>query len=172
MILTGPKIIEEYKAGHITLDPFIPEQINPNSVDYRIGPDLKQFDYFDGNKAVFKTIPFPEEGVVLQPHEMYLGHTLEVIGSSKYAMSLIGRSSLGRLGLFLQVSADLGHTTSSHQWTLEIVATKPIRIYPNMKIGQVSFWKNKGDLKVSPKTYALLSGAQESHVNKDKSKKD
>lgn len=162
MILTGPKIIEAYKAGRITIDPYDPAQINPNSLDYRLGPDLKKFDHFNGEKAVFKTIPFPEEGVVLSPHEMYLGHTLETIGSDTYAMSLIGRASIGRLGLFLQVSADLGHTTSSHQWTLEIVATKPIRIYPNMRIGQVSFWMNEGEIKVSPQTYALLSGAQES----------
>ncbi len=136
--------------------------MNPNSVDYRLGPSLKKFDYFDGKKAHFKDIDFPDGGVVLQPHEMYLGHTLETIGSNRYAMSLIGRSSIGRLGLFLQVSADLLHTTSEHQVTLEIVATKPIRIYPNMVIGQVSFWKNCGDIVVSPKTYALLNGAQES----------
>jgi hypothetical protein len=45
---------------------------------------------------------------------------LEELGSRKYAMSLIGRSSIGRLGLFLQVSANLGHTGSSHCWTLEL----------------------------------------------------
>ncbi len=162
MILTGLKIIEEYKAGNITIDPYTKDLVNPNSLNYRLGPDLKKFKAFEDDKAVFETIDFPESGIVLDPHEMYLGHTLETIGSDVYAMSLIGRSSIGRLGLFLQVSADLGHTTSSHQWTLEIVATKPIRIYPNMKIGQVSFWKNEGDIKVSPKTYALLSGAQES----------
>lgn len=56
-------------------------------------------------------------------------------------MSLIGRSSTGRLGLFLQVSADLGHTGAEHKWTLELVAAKPIKIYPNMIIGQISFGK-------------------------------
>lgn len=162
MILTGSKIKQEYQEGNIVLDPYDEAMINPNSVDYRLGPSLKKFDYFDGKKSYFKDIEFPKEGVVLEPHEMYLGHTLEVIGSKKYAMSLIGRSSIGRLGLFLQVSADLLHTTSEHQVTLEIVATKPIRIYPNMIIGQVSFWKNCGDVVVSPKTYALLNGAQES----------
>lgn len=166
MILTGPEIINQREEGCITLEPFNPDFINPNSVDYRIGPDLKKFDHFDGKKAQFRSIDFPEEGLILEPHEMYLGHTLEVIGSQRHAMSLIGRSSLGRLGLFMQVSADLGHTTSSHQWTLEIVATKPIRIYPGMRIGQVSFWDNQGDIKVTPKTYANLSGAQESRAGK------
>ncbi len=164
MILTGPKIREEYQKGTITIDPYDPSMINPNSLDYRLGPDLKKFTHHDGNKAHFKDIPFGPEGVVLEPHEMYLGHTLEVIGSKEHAMSLIGRASMGYLGLFLQVSADLGHTTSSHQWTLEIVATKPIRLYPNMKIGQVSFWKNFGELEVTPQTYAKLSGAQESRA--------
>lgn len=170
MILTGPKIVEEYKKGTITIDPFDPSMINPNSLDYRLGPVLKKFSHYDGEKAHFEAIDFPEEGVVLEPHEMYLGHTAEVIGSKEHAMSLIGRASIGLLGLFLQVSADLGHTTSSHQWTLEIVATKPIRIYPNMRIGQVSFWKNFGELEVTPQTYAKLSGAQESRAT-DKNKK-
>ena len=60
-------------------------------------------------------------------------------------MSLIGRSSIGRLGIFLQVDADLGHTGSSHNWTLEIVCCKKVRIYPRMVIGQISFWKNFGN---------------------------
>ena len=72
-------------------------------------------------------------------------------------MSLIGRSSMGRLGLFLQVSANLGHTTSCHQWTLELVAAKPIRLYPNMIIGQVTFWDNQGEIYDHPFTYANFS---------------
>jgi dCTP deaminase len=93
---------------------------------------------------------------------MYLGHTAEIIGSKEYAMSLIGRSSLGRYGLFLQVSANLGHTCSAHKWTLELVATKAIKIYPGMKIGQVSFWKNFGKVKKYEGKYGHLNHPQES----------
>ena len=72
-------------------------------------------------------------------------------------MSLIGRSSTGRLGLFLQVSADLGHTGSVHNWTLEIVAAKAIVIYPGMIVGQISFWENLGDVSPYCLGYSVYS---------------
>lgn len=147
MILTGSQIAQEISQGHITFEPFDPAQLNPNSINYRLGPILKVFEASDEhNRHRFRAVELPDDGYVLEPHRMYLGHTLEVIGSSRYAMSLIGRSSMGRLGLFLQLSANLGHTTSCHQWTLELVCAKPIRLYPGMRIGQVTFWDNAGDV--------------------------
>lgn len=71
---------------------------------------------------------------------------------------------MGRLGLFLQVSADLGHTTSCHRWTLEMVAARTIRVYPHMVIGQVSFWRNAGTIKPIPTRYAQFDDPQESMI--------
>lgn len=161
MILTGTAIRENVKKGNIILFPFDEKQVNPNSYNYKLGQQLKVFKEFDGERAIFEDIVIPETGYTLKPGIVYLGHTLEVIGSKKYAMSLIGRSSVGRLGLFLQVSANLGHTTSSHQWTLELVAAKPIILYPFMKIGQVTFWENEGELVPNPFTYANFSQPHE-----------
>src|SRR3990167_5116795 len=104
MILTGSKIKEEIVRGTIKISPFSEEQVNPNSYNYRLGPILKVYKSFDGEKSSFEEILISEEGYVLHPGQMYLGHTKETIGSSTYAMSLIGRSSVGRYGLFLQVS--------------------------------------------------------------------
>ncbi|MBU0530978.1 MAG: deoxycytidine deaminase [Candidatus Uhrbacteria bacterium] len=162
MILTGTRITEEMQAGNITIEPFTTDQINPNSYNYRLGSTLKVFDYFDGRKSIFNEIEIPIEGYVLEPGQMYLGHTKEIIGSSKYAMSLIGRSSIGRYGLFLQVSANLGHTTSEHRWTLELVASLPIKLYPGMIIGQVSFWNNLGTVTKYGGRYGHLNQPQES----------
>lgn len=164
MILTGNKIKEEITAGHIVVDPFFVDQVNPNSYNYRLGSTLKVFDRFDGEKAIFKQTEIPEDGYVLEPRKMYLATTKEIIGSSVYAMSLIGRSSMGRYGLFLQASANLGHTTSEHRWTLELVAALPIRLYPGMIIGQVSFWKNFGTVKDYDGLYGHLNHPQESFV--------
>ncbi len=164
MILTGSKIKEEIKAGHIIIKPFCTNQINPNSYNYRLGFIIKIFDKFDGNKAIFKEIKIPKDGYILKPGRMYLATTKEIIGSSKYAMSLIGRSSIGRYGLFLQVSANLGHTTSKHKWTLEMVAVHSIKIYPGMIIGQVSFWKNFGTIIKYDGKYGYLNHPQESFV--------
>ena len=162
MILTGTKIKEEVSTGCIVIKPFKPDQINPNSYNYCLGSSIKAIDGFDGDRTIFKEIKIPKEGYVLEPHKMYLATTKETIGSSKYAMSLIGRSSMGRYGLFLQVSANLGHTTSEHRWTLEIVAALPIRLYPGMIIGQVSFWKNFGVVKKYNGRYGHLNHPQES----------
>jgi dCTP deaminase len=162
MILTGTQIKHEIESGNITVLPFQNSMINPNSINYRLGTTIKKFVEFDGNKNIFESIKIPESGFLLEPNTCYIANTLEVIGSSKYAMSLIGRSSLGRLGLFLQISANLGHTGCSHQWTLEIVATKPIILYPKMRIGQVSFWVNVGQKLEYQGIYGKISEPQES----------
>jgi len=165
MILTGNYIFREVLRGNISIYPFRRSQINPNSYNYRLGKTIKVFDKFVNGKSAFKKILIPESGYILKPGQMYLGHTYEFIGSNKYAMSLIGRSSMGRLGLFLQISANLGHTTSYHRWTLEMVALKPIKIYPKMIIGQVSFWSNLGRIYKYSGKYAKYSKPQESFIN-------
>jgi dCTP deaminase len=148
MILTGQRIEEAVTAGDITIDPFDPRQLNPNSYNYRLGPELRTLaaavaDPRDA--ASLRDVPCDGEGAwLLEPNKVYLGTTEERIGSSTYVPSLIGRSSLGRLGVFLQISADLGQLGAVHRWTLEIVATQPIRLYAGMKVGQVSFWRPTG----------------------------
>lgn len=171
MILTGSKIKQEILSGNISMEPFEDSQINPNSYNYRLGTTIKTFKDFDGHEPTFEESEIPKEGFVLTPGMMYLANTFEVIGSKKYAMSLIGRSSLGRYGLFLQVSANLGHTASMHKWTLELVATIPIRIYPEMIIGQVSFWENYGILEPYTGRYGFISHPQESFAQTERSDK-
>ncbi|WP_419241772.1 dCTP deaminase [Cardinium endosymbiont of Nabis limbatus] len=133
------------QTGKITIDPYVFNQINPNSYSYRLGLKLG-IPETEAEFPKFNFIDIPKEGYELMPHTMYLGHTYEVLGSSDFAMRLVGRGSVGRYGLFIQVSADLGHTGASHKWTLEIVATKPIILYPYMIIGQISFWENFGKI--------------------------
>lgn len=161
MILTGSEIEKEVKKSKITITPFHKEQINPNSYNYRMGTKLVDF-----STKKCKKITIPKSGFVLKPHQIYLASTYEILGSNKYAMSLIGRSSLGRLGLFLQISANLGHTGSEHSWTLELVCVKPIRIYPHMIIGQISFWDNKGEIKHYKKRYSGHNSPKQSRIRR------
>ena len=93
---------------------------------------------------------------------MYLWSTKEIIWSNKYMTSLIWKSSLWRLWLFLQLSANVWHTWTFHNWTLELYPTKNIIVYPNMIIGQVTFWINKWDLKLYDWDYKNYSTPQES----------
>lgn len=164
MILTGNKIYQETLSGSIIIEPFNKEQVNPNSYNYRLGDSLKVFIGSKNNRPIFKIVKIPENGYVLKPNTLYLANTLERIGSQRYAMSLIGRSSIGRLGLFLQVSANLGHTHSNHRWTLELVTCKKIRIYKNMVIGQVSFWNNYGKIPQYDGFFGFINDIQESNL--------
>jgi dCTP deaminase len=146
VILTGLEIEAEAARGHIQIEPFRKSLVNPNSYNYRLGDELLVMPGAIDVRTRPKThkIKIPEEGYILQPRTIYLGHTYESIGSDVYVPSLIGRSSLGRLGLFLQITADLGHIGTYHKWTLELKVVQPLRVYPKMRIGQVSFWKPKG----------------------------
>jgi dCTP deaminase len=144
MILTAHKISEEVLSQKITIEPYSSSQLNPNSYNYRLGDSLielldEPIDPHNAPEVVYHKIP--EEGFLLHPQRLYLAHTLEKLGSRDYVMSLIGRSSMGRLGLWLQVNADLGHAGTEHHWTLELCVVQPLWIYPRMIVGQVSFWE-------------------------------
>ncbi|MER8197637.1 deoxycytidine deaminase [Streptomyces microflavus] len=160
MILTGPAIHEAVTAGAITIDPFEPGLLNPNSYNYRLGDRLEELISRPADPVLparTRAIALTGDGFELQPGTVYLGTTVETIGSNDFVTSLIGRSSLGRLGCFLQISADLGQLGAVHRWTLEITVVQPLRIYPGMRVGQVSFWQPSGDRAPYHGHYGTLS---------------
>jgi dCTP deaminase len=143
MILTGRAIKEERKAGRIIIEPFDERQLNPNSYNYRLDDELIWLQPSNVDSAS-EQVRLPSSGFTLLPRNLYLAVTREVIGSPTYAMTLLGRSTLGRLGLFLNVTADLGHVGSASRWTLELTVVQPLRIYPNVCVGQIAFWQQYG----------------------------
>ncbi len=144
MILTGTEIEHAVKWGEITIDPFNKKQLNPNSYNFRLHSKILRVLLNEKNESSFETIKIQDKGFILMPYVLYLGATNEIIGSSNYAMTLLGKSTLGRLGLFLNATADLGHFGSVSQWTLELSVVQPLKIYPNMEIGQIAFWLQEG----------------------------
>jgi dCTP deaminase len=141
------------EQGTITIDPFLPELMNPNSYNYRLGANLKKYSLQGLDSVVdarrqpeSEDILIPEEGYLLLPGHLYLGHTVERIGATDYVPSLIGRSSMGRMGLWLQVTADLGNLGNVSSWTLELKVVQPLRVYAGMRVGQVTFWSVQGDI--------------------------
>jgi dCTP deaminase len=147
MILTGPAIASGVADGSITIDPFDPGQVNPNSYNYRLGNIIHRVQPDkNGNvaDAVISKVDLVEGRVLLKRNNLYLATTFERIGSKSFVTSLIGRSSLGRLGLFLQVAANIGHQGTAHKWTLEMMPVLDIYVYPGQIIGQVSFWACEG----------------------------
>jgi dCTP deaminase len=148
MVLTGTEIKKQIEEKRIHISPFSDVQLNPNSYNFQLSPELFEItdDTIDPKMATqYKSITLTEQGYILQPGRLYLGCTIEEIGSDHYVMSLVGRSSAARLGLFLQITADLGHQGTKHCWTLELKVVQPLVVYPKMIIGQVSFWEVDGD---------------------------
>lgn len=147
MILTKSEIIKQVTQGRIIIEPFDDSLVNPNSYNYRLGEMLIELNGTVMDPSVSpdgRKIKLDDTGHVLLPGKVYLGSTQEKIGSDTYVTSLIGRSSVGRLGLFVQITADLGNLGAKHHWTLELTVVQPLRVYPGMRIGQVSFWETEG----------------------------
>lgn len=170
MILTGPEIARQRHAGRITIEPFSPEQVNPNSYNFRLGPVLKVYademlDVRRPNPA--QELAIPETGLVLRPDRIYLGSTVEVMGSDSYVPIIRARSGIARLGLFVHVTADLIDIGSVNQWTLQLHAVQPVRIYPGLLIGQVTFWTTQGDVTLYSGKYQGTRGPQESRIHQD-----
>jgi dCTP deaminase len=148
MILTYREILKNVRNGSICIAPFDEDLLNPNSYDYRI--DYKLLEIADlpvdpKKETLHREIDFNDDGYILSPHKTYLANTYEEIGSNVFVPSLIGKTSLGRLGLFLQITADLGNLGAKHKWTLELKAVQPLKIYPMMRIGQITFWQTEGN---------------------------
>ncbi len=146
MILTGKEILKQVKKGNIKIDPFNIEDIENNSYDFHIDNTLKVYkdNELDSNKEnEMEEITIPEEGLTLLPDKIYIGTTQEIIGSNKFVPIIKGRSSTGRLGIFVNITADLIDLGSIQKCTLMLHTVVPVKIYPNMKIGQVTFWVTK-----------------------------
>lgn len=144
MILTGAEIRRQHARGRITIEPFDPAGINPNSYDFHLAPTLRVYTQFplDPRKEnPTEEVSIPPEGLVLAPQRLYLGQTCEVLGSAHYVPSYAARSSIARLGLFINLSATLGDLGFIGHWPLHLLAVQPLRIYAGMAIGQMLWWK-------------------------------
>jgi dCTP deaminase len=156
-ILTKAAILEAVEAGDITIDPFDPAKLNPNSVDVTLGPELLVYDaangYFDMTDRRFhpaaggaRPTPLRIDGdFVLRPGLLCIAHTVERTYTPKHVPKIEGKSSIGRMGLFVHVTAGYGDTSFDGQWTLELVATVPIVLRAGLPIAQVSFHTIEGE---------------------------
>jgi dCTP deaminase len=170
MVISG-KEIRNRIGKDIFIDPFNEAQLNPNSYNLRLHHELMVYeepvlDMKKDNRS--KTIQIPEEGLVLQPGTLYLGRTMEVTRSENLVPKLEGRSSIGRLGIFIHITAGLGHVGANGYWTLEIACIQPVRIYPGVEFCQIYFFEIKGDYdKYSNGKYHNNSGIQTSQLYRE-----
>jgi dCTP deaminase len=170
MILTGPEITAAAHDGRLTIDPFEPEQVNPNSYNVRLGPTLLIYTdtVIDAHRPnSTREVEIGKGGYVLQPGELYLGHTVEQVGSNTYVPLLFGRSSVGRLGLFVEITAPIGDIGFHGQWTLMLSPVRPLRVYAGMRIGQIMFFVSTGAIALYQGKYQAAVGPQPSAYWRD-----
>ncbi len=148
-MLSGPAIVAKHFQGLIEINPFLPENIGPNSIDVRLGKQLIVMEDEEYDLAKETTCPreftIPPEGFRLMPGVGYLGSIMERIKCHGYVPWIDGRSTIGRRFLQIHMTAGKGDDGWDGCFTIEMMAMyKPVRVYAGMKIGQVSFMPLEG----------------------------
>ena len=146
MILTGNQIKAEL-GGNIFIDPYDDAQLNPNSYNLRLHDELIVYEeiVLDMRRPNrFRRISIPPDGIVLNPNQLYLGRTVERTETHNLVPMLEGRSSVGRLGLFVHITAGFGDIGFKGFWTLEIFAVQPVRVYAGVPICQIFYHDIRG----------------------------
>lgn len=142
MILLRSRIEEAIVSGQIIIDPYDPTRLGPNSYNLSLHKELLIYEEVLLDPKVqnrTKRIKIPEVGLRLNPGELYLGRTVERTATDHFVPLLEGRSSIGRLGMAVHVSAGFGDIGFDGFWTLEITVVLPLIVYPNMQIAQIYY---------------------------------
>lgn len=150
MILSG-KEIEKKLNSTIFIEPYDHKQLNPNSYNLRLHNELMVYDSPILDMKLENTaskIIIPESGLMLEPNKLYLGRTLEYTKTNNYVPMLEGRSSIGRLGMFIHVTAGFGDVGFEGFWTLEIFVIQPLIIYPSVEICQIYYHSIEGEYEL------------------------
>jgi len=149
-VLSDRTIARYLEEGRIEIDPYDETLLQPSSVDVRVDRYFRVFrnnlyPFIDVKRAqedLTELVEVDGEPFILHPGEFVLGSTLERVRLPEDVVGrLDGKSSLGRLGLLIHSTAGFIDPGWDGHVTLELsnVANLPITIYPEMKIGQLSF---------------------------------
>ncbi|EPG65052.1 dCTP deaminase [Leptospira wolffii] len=170
MILTGKEIKKRLEKD-ILIDPYSDSRLNPNSYNLRLYNELVRYtdsplDMRKPNPS--ETLIIPDTGLKLEPGVLYLGRTLEYTETHNLVPMLEGRSSIGRLGMYVHVTAGFGDVGFKGFWTLEISVIQPLIIYPNVEICQIFYHTVEGEItEYKSGKYQGNKGIQTSMLYKD-----
>jgi dCTP deaminase len=146
-MLADWQIKDRMTSGDFDISPFDPERVQPASVDLLLDQYVRvldvpgaEIDVADVPAGHTRLAEIDETGWLLQPGDFLLGSTVERVAlPSDLAARVEGKSSLGRLGLTVHVTAGFIDPGFSGQITLEIanLSGKPIRLRRLMPIAQL-----------------------------------
>ncbi|MDT8446784.1 MAG: dCTP deaminase [bacterium] len=143
MILSDHKIAELIDKGELKIDPLVEHQIQPASVDLRLGTHFLKISENNVTHLDLETPPeyvtIEREEIILPPHSFILATTMEYIGLPNNLTAFVeGRSSIGRMGLFIQ-NAGWVDPGFEGEITLELFNANnvPIRLVAGRRICQL-----------------------------------
>jgi dCTP deaminase len=141
MILSG-RDIQANVGGKIIIEPFDAANLNTNSYNLHLHDELLVYeevvlDMKKNNRV--RRLTIPSDGLVLAANQLYLGRSVEYTETHELVPMIEGRSSIGRLGMCVHVTAGIGDIGYCGHWTLEIFALQPVRIYPGVAICQIFY---------------------------------
>lgn len=147
MILSDKSIRQKLDSGHLVIDPLDPASIQPASIDCRLGTHFLLIDEhhmdFITMKDEIKYRAIDSDAITLPPHSFLLATTLEHIELPDDLTAFVeGRSSIGRMGLFIQ-NAGWVDPGFKGRITLELYNANslPIRLESHRRICQLVFCK-------------------------------
>ena len=172
MILTGPAIRSAVRFGDIVIDPFDPDRVSPNAYDWRLGDRIRvcELSLDAARRTPMTEFQIPPVGFILQPGRLYLGITHERTYSERFAQLINGDHTIGGLGVWVHISAPLGHVGHAIRWTLEIRVIRPVRVYPLMTFGKIVFLATHGphtSYQDADGKYRLTEGIDESRLQEE-----
>ncbi len=149
-IISGKQIRAEVEFGGIEIDPFEPDNVNPASMDLRLAENVTMYSdpgIWDSRKQIPTiTQKIGENGFNLFPGQLYLLHTIERVKTTKYVPVLDGKSSIGRLGIQIHLTAGYGDPGFDGQYTMEVIVVHPVTVYVGMRFCQMRFHSIEGDI--------------------------
>ncbi|OGH60984.1 MAG: dCTP deaminase [Candidatus Lindowbacteria bacterium RIFCSPLOWO2_12_FULL_62_27] len=106
-ILSDRDISEWLASGKLSIEPLSDGQIQPASVDLRLGSHYLKIDENAMESITMETDPryvdIHADEIVIPPHSFLLATTMESIRLPDDLTAFVeGRSSVGRMGLFIQ----------------------------------------------------------------------
>lgn len=153
-ILSDKDIIKYLEEGKIEIEPILDEkQIQPSSVDMRLGDEFKVFKVIrkayidpkdeDDISSYMEEITVPKgEAFIIHPNEFALATTAEYVKIPDDLVARVeGRSSMGRLGVTMHVTAGFIDPGFEGNITLEIsnIGAMPVALYPGQRVCQIVF---------------------------------
>lgn len=151
MVLSDEEIKARIEQDSITIEPFVEDNVEAASVDLRLGNEFVEYYSSEGDDEIIDAREQAEteygqhiesDQIVVYPDNFILATTMETIGlPDDVAANVVGRSSLGRLGVEIHKTAGYIDPGFEGEITLEIVNDnpRPVRLYADDRIAQIVF---------------------------------